>query len=617
MFYFFGEWDDEGYMLIALKAFAHHGGLYTHVFSQYGPFYYEAFSIIFSWLPLTPDSGRMATLVVALLTSLGLGLAIKMFTGNVLAGVATQVGGFILLGSFYSESMHPAIMVCLLLALALVALALVAQGRRSVGVTMLGATVVALVFTQVNAGAFATIATLFAGSALAPPSRGMRLLRPCAAVLFIGTPFLLVGLVNGTIKGSWATVSGLVALAAAAVVVVTWDRGLQGLIHGRDAYQFLLGGGVLGTLVVIIALLSGTQPVDLFHGVFIGPANLPKVFTIPLPLPVWVELWGAACLAAAFWYRRYRNRNAPVGVAVSVAHVLIGLMILYGALDQTVIRAPGSFTFSFTVTLPLLFLAAIPPFGASESERMARVAVVALALLEGLIAFPVAASQTFWAALLIVPTGMLCLHDGVRQLRVATSTERRSRRRLIDGVIAWSGFAVAVCASLAWLGWLGSDFADVWSFESGAYYSHSPVNLPGAGMMRLPLAQAQSLESLSKSIRAKCSTFLTLPGMNSLYFFANEAPPTWFNTNSWFYLLDATQQTQTVDAIRRLDPSRFCVVDSPSNLGFWAQHGLPRSPLLQLITSFEQKNGPSTTFGDYRLFLPRDTSTQVATERHA
>ena len=69
----YGEWDDEGYLLFSLKAFAHHGGLYTHIYSVFGPFYYEAFSTVFAWLPVTLDNGRVATLVVALLASLGFG----------------------------------------------------------------------------------------------------------------------------------------------------------------------------------------------------------------------------------------------------------------------------------------------------------------------------------------------------------------------------------------------------------------------------------------------------------------------------------------------------------------------------------------------------------------
>ena len=322
--------------------------------------------------------------------------------------------------------MHPSGLVCLLFAVALIALALVARGRRSVGFVLLGATVAALVLTEVNAGAFAVIAMLFTGVILAPPLRRIRVPRALTAVLFVATPFLLVWDVGGDFTQSWATMSTLVALTAAAVVALTLDSDLQGLVQSRDAYRFLIGGGILSTVVILIALLSGARPVDLIRGVFISPASLPNVFTVPIHLPVWVELWGAACLVGAIWYRRYRHRSSCVGLGHACAHLIVGALVLYCALDQAQIRNPGTFAVNFIIALPPLFFVAIPPHGATESERIARVGVVALAVLESLLAYPVAASQTFWAALLIVPAGVLCLHDGVRQLRPALAATRRT-----------------------------------------------------------------------------------------------------------------------------------------------------------------------------------------------
>jgi hypothetical protein len=40
LFTTFMVYDDEGYVLISLKHFSEHGGLYHHVYTQYGPFPY-------------------------------------------------------------------------------------------------------------------------------------------------------------------------------------------------------------------------------------------------------------------------------------------------------------------------------------------------------------------------------------------------------------------------------------------------------------------------------------------------------------------------------------------------------------------------------------------------
>jgi hypothetical protein len=614
MFNSFGEFDDEGYMLIALKAFAHHGGLYTHVFSQYGPFYFEVFSTIFSWLPITHDSGRMASLVVWLLASLGFGVAIKMFTENLLVGIATQVGSFVLLLSLAVQPMHPSGLVCLLFAVTLIALALVARGRRSLGFTVLGATVAALVLTEVNVGALAAIAMLFTGFALARPVRAMRLPRAAAALLLVATPLLVIVVAGRHTTESWEIEYALiVAAAAAAVVVMTLDRGSQGLVDRSDAYRFLLSGSVVGVLVVVIAFLSGTRPADLIRGVLIDPARQANAFTFPLLMPVWVDVWGAVCIAVAIWYRRYRRRNSPIGLLGSCVSLFAGLLIVYYALAPLQVWSRylgisatfgnlslvGVSRYSFTGGLPLLFVAVIPPVGATESERTARVAVVALAVVESLIGYPVAGSQVSWASLLIVPAGMLCLHDGVRQLRPALALARRRGHRAAVSLAT----SVAVLAGTAWLVWV---FLGNLSDSARAYNADTPSTLPGSGMIRIPAAENETLESLSQAIHARCSTFVTLPGMNSLYFWAQETPPTWFNATDWMNLFESSQQEEIVHDIDQQKPSRFCVVDNPDLLYFWDFYAAgpePQAPFVRLIEQFESENGAPKVIDGFRLFV--------------
>jgi hypothetical protein len=595
----FAGWDDEGYLLSTLKQFAHHGGLYTHIYSAFGPFYFEAFSTVFTWLPVTLDNGRVVTLVVGLLASLGFGVATTMFTRSVLAGVAAQVSTFILLIlSFVDESMHPMVLVWLLCAAALIALALIARGHRSVGCIVLGATVAALILSVVNVGAFAAIAVLFAGLALAPPVPQMRLPRAAAAALFVCTPFLLIVLAAGHTTESWAIKYALiVTLAAGGVVASTLDIRLQGLVTGRDATRFLIGGGITGALIVVLAVACGTQPLDLVRGLFIDPARFSNVTTIPLFLPMWVEVWGACCLAGAVWYRRHRSRKAPAGLVDACAHVAAGLFIIYCALQEaqlSVLPSQLSFTNTFALALPLLFLGAIPRIGASESERIARVVVVALAMLEGLLAYPVAGAQIRWSSLLIVPVGMFCLFDGVRQFRPAIAIPHRRGLRFATDVPIW-------LVTLAGLAWLASVFVRDLSAEARAYHAETPLTMPGSNMIHLPTTQAQALELVSHAIHTQCSTFLTLPAMDSLYFWSGEsAPPNWFNV--WFYTGDASQQRQIVHRIERQDRSRFCVVENTYWLSFWKGHVVPQLPMARLVETFRRQNSPPELVDGYQIF---------------
>jgi hypothetical protein len=596
MFNSYGGWDDEGDLLISLQAFARHGGLYTHTYSAFGPFYYEAFTTVFRWLPVTVDNGRVVTIVVVLLASFGFGLAVKMFTGNLIAGLATQVGSFIsMILSFVDESGHPTSLVWLLFAVALIALALVARGKRSVGFVVLGATMAALVLTEVNVGALAVIAVLFAGLALAPLRGRLRLARPAAAVLFVVTPFLLLK-VGGHAAQSWAVkYSVAVALAAAGVVVLTLDRRLQGLVKGRDISRFLLGGGVLTVVSVVIAIISGTRPLDIVRGMFIDTAHYSNIFTIPLVLANWVPVWGAVCLVGAVLYRLYRDRSSAPGVVDAALHVVAGLAMLYIAVTQAQLAPP--IPVSFTVALPLLFFAAVPPVGASQSERVARVVLVSLAVLEGLIAYPVAGAQIEWSSLLIIPAGMLCLNDGLRQLRRPLARARLGYR-VVAGV-------VTSALLLSGLGWLASVFVGNLSDETTGYYANVKTTLPGSDKVRLPAPQAAGLESLTHAIRSQCSSLVTLPALNSLYLWTGESlPPDWFNT--WFYTSDGPQQEQIVQNVERQGSAGFCVVYSPEWWTFWLQgHRPPELPLLRFVQSFLKTNSPPQVYTGYELFVSR------------
>ncbi|TMA76925.1 MAG: hypothetical protein E6J72_16525, partial [Deltaproteobacteria bacterium] len=65
IFSIFIPWDDEGYMLVSLRAYTAGGVLYRDVFTQYGPFYYELVGNVLRTIghPVTMDDGRLFTLV--------------------------------------------------------------------------------------------------------------------------------------------------------------------------------------------------------------------------------------------------------------------------------------------------------------------------------------------------------------------------------------------------------------------------------------------------------------------------------------------------------------------------------------------------------------------------
>src|ERR1700712_2300246 len=68
----FAPYDDEGTLLVTLKAFIHGDALYKEIWSVYGPFYYEIFGGFFKLfgLSVTTDASRTVVLVIWVGTSL-------------------------------------------------------------------------------------------------------------------------------------------------------------------------------------------------------------------------------------------------------------------------------------------------------------------------------------------------------------------------------------------------------------------------------------------------------------------------------------------------------------------------------------------------------------------
>ena len=306
----------------------------------------------------------------------------------------------------------------------------------------------------------------------------------------------------------------------------------------------------------------------------------------------------------AILYRRYRGRHDSTGPLDSWARVGIGLLILGIVLQMD--RFDEYYPITLTAALPLLCFVAIPPVGTTDSQRVARIGMVSLAVLEFMVAFPFAGIQLHWASFLIVPVGVLCIHDGIHQLRpeIVFGNHRGQRMFQVTFVSALTSIIV-----LAGFGWLALAWhRDLWA-ERHEYRANTKLNLPGSDLIRLPSWQATTMENLSYDIRLHCSSFVTQPQMNSFYFWTGQSPPqSWLNV--WYYKGDASLQQQIAKHTRGHNQSEFCVVDNPHWWAWWAQGRLvPQLPLTQLVESFKLKSYPPLLFdGGYRLYVPQSSS---------
>jgi hypothetical protein len=94
---------------------------------------------------------------------------------------------------------------------------------------------------------------------------------------------------------------------------------------------------------------------------------------------------------------------------------------------------------------------------------------------------------------------------------------------------------------------------------------------------------AQIYQWLVGEIRGQCSTFITMPGLNSLYFFTGIVPPTRQNVGAWPTLFDAAKQREIRDRFVSL-PGPRCAIRNLRMAANWLEGRKPvESPLPEYI----------------------------------
>ena len=179
--------------------------------------------------------------------------------------------------------------------------------------------------------------------------------------------------------------------------------------------------------------------------------------------------------------------------------------------------------------LPFAWLVAVPETGTSQS-RFARLALLMIAVMQPLIACPIAGTQLVPSSMLIPVLGAVCLANGLRAGLGFMADISHSR---------WWRLAVGAAGSAVLLVPFGLE-----TLRLGQYYtSRTPLNLPGATRIRLSSEEVQIFQTVTAELaRPQVETFLTLPGLDSFYFWAQKDPPNGLNVSAWIVLLDAHEQ---------------------------------------------------------------------------
>jgi hypothetical protein len=258
------------------------------------------------------------------------------------------------------------------------------------------------------------------------------------------------------------------------------------------------------------------------------------------------------------------------------------------------IPVPGG---AFLLAAPLAWVAAL---GRGEDDidafSFARTAVCLIGVIGLLEAFPIAGAQLWWAEFSMVPVGVLCISDGLSMLAPLKRRSHWASRGVLQVPIA--SLTVAVFTAFVVFGNTGAAL----TAYKAAYHANSPVRLAGATRVHLPLLEVQELHSVTSFLRSECSTYWSLPGLDSFYLFSGENPPSGLNlSQGWWFAFTPSQEDQILYQLRRTP--RLCLVeDSLLSHGTYLGIHLDQTPLIRYL---EDDFVSKTTVGGFYQLLVR------------
>ena len=566
MFSTFMFYDDEGYVLLSLRNFAAHGGLYRDVYTQYGPFPFVSYYALQALgVPLTHTVGRLITIGAWAGTAWACVALVGHVTRHLALRLAVLVAVFVYLWVMASEPSHPGGLIVFLTALlALLGCRWIERGQWTRWSILVGVITAALLLTKINVGIFSA----FSAVAWWLLHHRTDALRRWAPVLVGAAGVALpLGLMRPLLGTPWVQDFAIVFGCSAIALALAAGLGAAGRVSWRTLGTGLLAAGAVAMIALGVVMLRGTSPSDLLEGVLLGPLRQPVVFSLRFVWPpgIGAIAVGSAVLCGTAWMLRRRGVTG-VDVAVAVLRIVAAVALTVNIARYPSVR-PDYLTFGWA--LPCLWFFAWPLAGEEPAQTNARAWLALLLLGQSLHVFPVPGSQIAWGTVLAIPLAALGAWEA------ATWLARR-------GAGTWlAARGVAIAASLALAGF---SIATGWSFCRIAtrYSEGQSIGLPGAEAIRLPDNSAALFRVLTHNAVAHADVLFSLPGTFSFNIWADLPTPTRANVTHWFSLLDATRQ-QAI--IRELEAHpRACVIAMPGQVKFLVDRNLaPKGPLFDYI----------------------------------
>lgn len=424
-----------------------------------------------------------------------------------------------------------------------------------------------LTLCKVNAGIFGALAVGLTLLLRARPGTLRNILLAGLAVATTAMPAVLMHSSHGTWVQQWlfmatATIAGSLMCALKQRSTPT-PTSLRNCIAAATA---CLAGVVL---VVTPLLIGGHSLKAMVRMLIFRVSRGGTYFEMPAGFDLLSIVSGVAAVLVAAAYCLGIGGRVVTGVIFAMRLALGVIAILCGLSDLGRVF--------FIYLSPWVWLVGVGKLGEGHHAD-SRIGICLLAAIQTLWAFPMAPHIHF-ASILLIVSAVICMGDSLPGLYDRIGIRSLSANR--------HGFTAAAICLLVLAGHLYK-----LQTARSRYASMVPLDLPGAHAVRVLPAQYRLYHEAVQQIHQSCNGFITMPALNSLYFWSRQDSPTAINLTAWIGVLDDVEQQQMTDDFARV--TRPCVVQCPAVMKLWLQgRPLPRRPLVRWI---EEHFQPAASF---------------------
>jgi hypothetical protein len=458
------------------------------------------------------------------------------------------------------------------------------EKRRTFLMLALGALAAALCLVKANAGVFASAALAMTFAACGQRTPAWRAIAVTIAVACTVLPFVLM---RNHLDALWARSYCWVEVAAVAGCVANMLRLRRvPLITRGDCIQAAAGFASTVTAIVAVLKMQGVPVFAVYDSLLVAPARIFLEHRTWFHAPDLMKLtsvWAAVGLSVALFSAwKQPLRGTAVWNTLFAGKLLFCVIAIAAALTRRPL---------LPVVAPFVWLLLFNPSQTDdESQSFPRGMLAILTVLQALYAYPVAGNQYHLIQVLIWVAVVVCVGD--------TLSWFADYWRLREKSMRWG--RAAATSALVMVALL---HVRVGLGRYQTYQELSPLDLPGARLLRVDNETRENFKLLVSNLKQHCDSLESYPGLRSLNFWSGLNPVTGLNIDNWAQSFSAEQEQKVVAALS-MHP-HACVVYDLRLAEFWnpGQENLDHHPLVGYIFRNFQ---PVSESGDYQLMMRKD-----------